>query len=29
MKSLAKTSLEIVLEEFLVEEMRKFGKEKF
>ena len=29
MKSLAKTSLEIVLEYFLVEEMRKFGKDKF
>ena len=29
MKSLAKTSLEIVLELFLVEEMRKFGKDKY
>ena len=29
MKNLAKTSLEIVLEKFLFEEMRKFGKDKF
>ena len=29
MKNLAKTSFEVVLEKFLVEEMRKFGKENF
>ena len=29
MKSLAKTSLEIVLELFLVEEMRNFGKDNY
>ena len=29
MKNLAKTTLEIVLEYFLDEEMRKFGKDKF
>ena len=29
MKNLAKTSLEIVLEYFLFEEMREFGKDKF
>ena len=29
MKNLAKTSLEIVLQYFLVEEMREFGRDKF